>query len=97
MQSLTMKMLQRIVIKSAAQKHLQHCQTKDSIILIILLKSKTALELIPDLENSLYRNGNLVVHLKCSTVLTNAAIIKVISKLVAIHPSSSFQQLLEKE
>lgn len=44
-----METLQRRIIKSAVYKHLQHIQ-KTRKILIILLKWKTALQLIPDLE-----------------------------------------------
>lgn len=45
----TMKTLQRIIIKSAVYKHLEHIQ-KTRKILIMLLKWKTALQLFPDLE-----------------------------------------------
>lgn len=92
-----MKTLQRIIIKSEVYKHLEHIQKNRQKDFDNTAQVKNSTSTHPRLRNSFYRNGNLAVHLNCSTIQTNAATKTITNKLVGIHPPSIFLSIITGE
>lgn len=76
-------------------EHLQHIQKNKDFDNTAQVKNSTLTH--PWLRNPFYRNGNLAVHLKCSTIQTNAAAKPITNKLVGIHPPSIFLSIITGE